>query len=191
MLNPVSGVVVSFFAYAFFGWAWETVYCSLVEKHFERRGFLFGPICPIYGVGAMSAVLLLDWIQNPWLLFAAGALLSTAIELIGAHILLVCFKRRWWDYSHIPGNYKGYICVPATILFGLFSVACVQVIQPALMQVLYVLAPHTLNLMAASFLGLCFVDLICSIDHEPIGVLPLDGAKNRIMYELQNYMYSR
>ncbi|MDY2789073.1 MAG: putative ABC transporter permease [Atopobium sp.] len=191
MINLVSSAVVSFFIYAFFGWVWETAYCSYIEKRFERRGFLFGPICPIYGAGAMGAVLLLGWIGDPFLLFVAGATLATIIELITARALLISFGKRWWDYSHMPLNYKGYICAPATVLFGGFSVACVQIIQPAFMQVFAAVAPHTLSLVAASMLAVCSVDVLCSIERELGLALYLNGAKNRIMYELQNYMYSR
>ncbi|WP_051353807.1 putative ABC transporter permease [Atopobium fossor] len=191
MMNLVSVAVISFFIYAFCGWIWETVYCSFIEKRFERRGFLFGPICPIYGAGAMGSVLILGWIENPVLLFVAGALLATCIEFATARALLIGFGKRWWNYSHMPLNYKGYICAPATLLFGGFSVACVHLLQPALIQSLHVFEPHTLSLVAATLLVLSSVDFLCSVERELGLALYFGYAKNRIMYELHNYIYSR
>ena len=97
------------------GWVWETIYCSIVERRPVRRGFLFGPACPIYGV------------------FVAGALLATVIEYSTGRVLEERFGKRWWDYTGWPLNYRGLICPIASAVFGVFSVLVVFVIEPPLM----------------------------------------------------------
>ena len=72
-----------FFIYAFFGWCIEVVFCGLNEGHFINRGFLNGPVCPIYGVGGVIVVLCLTPIKdNIFLLFVGSALLTSILELI-------------------------------------------------------------------------------------------------------------
>jgi uncharacterized membrane protein len=114
------------------GWVWETVYCSLVERHPVRRGFLFGPACPIYGTGAMAVYVLLGQLKSPLAVFVAGAVLATAIEYATGRVLEERFGKRWWDYTGWPLNYRGLVCPIASAVFGVFSVLVVFVIEPQL-----------------------------------------------------------
>ncbi|WP_130812229.1 putative ABC transporter permease [Olsenella sp. Marseille-P4559] len=114
------------------GWVWETIYCSIVERRPVRRGFLFGPSCPIYGSGAIIVYALLGHIESPFVVFAAGAVLATAIEYATGRVLEKRFGRRWWDYTGWPLNYRGLICPIASALFGFFSVLVVFAIEPQL-----------------------------------------------------------
>lgn len=92
------------------GWVWETVYCSIVERRPVRRGFLFGPACPIYGTGAVAVYVLLGHLESPLAVFAAGSVLATAIEYATGRALEKRFGRRWWDYTGWPLNYRGLVC---------------------------------------------------------------------------------
>lgn len=114
------------------GWVWETVYCSLVERRPVRRGFLFGPACPIYGTGAMAVYVLLGQLKSPLAVFVAGAVLATAIEYATGRVLEERFGKRWWDYTGWPLNYRGLVCPIASAVFGIFSVLVVFVIEPQL-----------------------------------------------------------
>ena len=80
------------------GWVWETIYCSLASRHLERRGMLYGPTCPIYGVSAIVVWLALGWIEDTLLLFLLGCILSTVLEYTSGAMLERRFNRRWWDY---------------------------------------------------------------------------------------------
>jgi uncharacterized membrane protein len=114
------------------GWVWETVYCSIVERRPVRRGFLFGPACPIYGTGAVAVYVLLGHLESPLAVFVAGSILATAIEYATGHVLEERFGRRWWDYTGWPLNYRGIVCPIASAVFGIFSVLVVFVIEPQL-----------------------------------------------------------
>ena len=114
------------------GWVWETVYCSIVERRPVRRGFLFGPACPIYGTGAVAVYALLGWLESPLAVFVAGAVLATVIEYATGRALEERFGRRWWDYTGWPLNYRGLVCPIASAVFGVFSVLVVFVIEPQL-----------------------------------------------------------
>lgn len=108
-----------FFIYAFFGWCIEVVFCGLNEGHFINRGFLNGPVCPIYGVGGVIVVLCLTPIKdNLFLLFVGSALLTSILELITGFALDKIFHARWWDYTDMPFNIGGYICLKFSIYWG-------------------------------------------------------------------------
>ena len=113
-----------FFIYAFFGWCIEVVFCGLNEGHFINRGFLNGPVCPIYGVGGVIVVLCLTPIKdNIFLLFVGSALLTSILELITGFALDKIFHARWWDYTDMPFNIGGYICLKFSIYWGFVCIA--------------------------------------------------------------------
>ena len=96
-----------------------------------NRGFLNGPVCPIYGVGMLGALLLLEPVSgNLLLLFLLGMLLCTLVELIGGWVLERAFHTRWWDYSDEPFNLGGYICLRFSIMWGVAVTFAVRLIHP-------------------------------------------------------------
>ena len=88
-------------AYSFLGWCGEMVYCSIGQRKLcEKRGFLNGLLCPIYGHGALVVLLVLDGrCENPLLTFLLGAVLTSAVEYITSYGMEKLFHMRWWDYS--------------------------------------------------------------------------------------------
>lgn len=134
-------LVLQFFVYAAAGWAVEVVYAALKERRLVNRGFLCGPVCPIYGIGMIAlthtlALLPFTGGDGPgWLeTFVVGAIVTTLIELIGGIILYKLYDTRWWDYSRLPGNIGGYICPQFTLLWGLGSMVMVKLVHPALLR---------------------------------------------------------
>lgn len=107
---------------------------DLVQKHrFVNRGFLTGPILPIYGFGAVS--ILLFTIQVRWsigLIFLCGMAGATVLEYFTGWLLERLFRMRYWDYSNLPLNLNGYICLLASLCWGVFSVLLVRVVHPPL-----------------------------------------------------------
>ena len=104
------------------GWVWETCYCSVVERRLARRGMLFGPSCPIYGVCAIVVWFVLGGVRDTAALFVLGFVLSTALEYCAGTLLERRFGRRWWDYSMFPLNFRGLVCPQASCVFGVFAV---------------------------------------------------------------------
>ena len=120
-----------FLIYSFLGWCVEVSFVAVTSGRVVNRGFLNGPVCPIYGVGMLGALLLLEPVSgNLLLLFLLGMLLCTLVELIGGWVLERTFHTRWWDYSDEPFNLGGYICLRFSIMWGLAVTFAVRLIHP-------------------------------------------------------------
>ncbi|MEE0955406.1 MAG: putative ABC transporter permease [Eubacterium sp.] len=135
----LSQFFVYFIFYSFLGWVWETIYCTIKEKHFANRGFLFGPVCPIYGSCVIVVQLLYrfahGWVNESmplWELFLICAVGSAIGEYGTSWYLEKRFHARWWDYSTLPLNIKGRICLPVTLCFGAAGVVIVRYLLPAI-----------------------------------------------------------
>lgn len=119
--------ILYFFTYAFIGWCVEVAYAAAAEKKFVNRGFLNGPLCPIYGFGVVAVIGFLEpFKSNIVLLYFTSMLLVTALEWLTGFILEKIFHNKWWDYSNIPFNLNGYVCLRFSLIWG---VACVFVIK--------------------------------------------------------------
>ncbi len=157
-------IAAMFFIYSFMGWCIEVIYCGLDEGHFINRGFLNGPVCPIYGAGGVCVILCLTPIKdNLVLLFIGSALLTSAMELITGYLLNRIFHARWWDYSDMPFNLGGYICLKFSIIWGIICVALMTVIHPFVMQLIHII-PEQVGIIAVIVLGAIFIaDVIVTV----------------------------
>lgn len=123
-----------FILYSVGGWIMETLLYMVVQHRVVKRGFLFGPLCPIYGVGAILATLTLyGRIKNIFLLFLIGMVMCTVLEYVTHYVLEKLFHTTWWDYSNKRFNIKGRICLKNSLMFGVGIVLIVKVLQPAIM----------------------------------------------------------
>ena len=156
-------MVIIFALISFGGWVYETIYCSVVEGEFTKRGFLFGPTCPIYGIGALAVWLVLGQISNPFIVFIIGGFLATVIEYSTGLFLERRFKKKWWDYSMFKFNLHGRICPQASAVFGAFSVTSVFVLVPAMLDILMLFSRHTISVMAFIVVTLYFLDTVASL----------------------------
>lgn len=156
-------MVIIFALISFGGWVYETIYCSVVEGEFTKRGFLFGPTCPIYGIGAIAEWLVLGQISNPIIVFIIGAVLATVIEYSTGLFLERRFKKKWWDYSMFKFNLHGRICPQASAVFGAFSVTSVFVLVPTMLDILMIFSKHTVSVVAFIVVTLYFLDTVASL----------------------------
>ncbi len=125
-------IFLYFLWYSFLGWAMETAFCSIQEKRFVARGFLKGPICPIYGVGVlMMIVCLTPLISIPPLFYAAALVSMSAWEYLVGWLLEVTTHMKYWDYSNVPLNLHGRICLPVSLWWGLAAYLVIRLIHPA------------------------------------------------------------
>ena len=159
-MASVSVLIASFAVYACAGWLFESILCSVSEKRFINRGFLNGPVCPIYGAGALAAVLLLGGIDDIPKLFCWGAIICSLIEYATSWGMEKLFHARWWDYSDRFLNLNGRICVPATLLFGFFTTLVVRVIQPALEMLFAAIGQQVLSGLCGIILALFALDTL-------------------------------
>ncbi len=119
-----------FFIYSFFGWIWECCYVSVLEKKLVNRGFLYSPMLPIYGSGALVVLIsTLGVRENLYLVYILGAVGATLLEVVTGYLMEVLFKTRYWDYSDKKYHYRGYICLSSTIAWGFFSIIMVKYIN--------------------------------------------------------------
>ena len=120
-----------FFLYCFLGWVWESCYVSAKQHRWVNRGFLHGPLLPIYGFGAVIILwATLPVRQSLPLIFLLGMLAATALEYVTGAAMEALFKVRYWDYSHQPCNLHGYICLTSSLAWGAFSILLVRVLHP-------------------------------------------------------------
>lgn len=124
-----------FLIYSFGGWVIEVIFHAVALGKVVNRGFLNGPVCPVYGFGVLAVFAMINTLQSSGyqmsdgMIFLFGIILATIVELIAGWLLDVCFHARWWDYSDKPLNFHGYICLEFSIIWGLAIVFVVKVFQ--------------------------------------------------------------
>lgn len=120
-----------FYIYSFLGWVWESSYVSIKSGKLVNRGFITGPLCTIYGCGAVIVYLLArPFSGNLITLFLAGMILATVLEYITAVIMESLFHTSWWNYSKNKFNFQGRICLGASLGWGVFTVILFYIFQP-------------------------------------------------------------
>ena len=153
-----------FFIYSFIGWVVEVVYYGITEGQFINRGFLYGPLCPVYGLGFYAAVWFFEPLKTNFAaIFFGGAFACTLVELIVGIILYQAFHLRWWDYSSYKYNFKGYICLRFYLYWGIACSFGMYMLHPA---VLFLIA-NTPKIVVIVFISICIaillLDLITSV----------------------------
>ena len=153
-----------FFIYAFLGWCTEVSYAALVTGKFVNRGFLNGPVCPVYGFGVVIVLSCLTPLaDNLPLLFLGSVILTSALEWLTGFVLEKLFHQRWWDYSDEPFNLGGYICLRFSVAWGFACMFVVKLLHPTVLLLIR-LIPHTLGLVLLALMGTVMaVDLAATV----------------------------
>lgn len=124
-------VAAWFYLYSFLGWFWESCYVSVKQKKIINRGFVNGPLCTIYGVGAVCVYLILRPLEGNWvILYFGGVALATLLEYVTAVVMEALFHTSWWDYSDKKWNFQGRICLGSSVAWGFFTLLMFWVLQP-------------------------------------------------------------
>ena len=148
-----------FYIYSFLGWLWESCYVSAKEKKLVNRGFVTGPLCTIYGFGAVIVYLILKPISgNILILYLGGVVVPTILEYVTAVLMETIFHTSWWDYSKNKYNFQGRICLGASLGWGVFSVILFYVFQPIVEGIV------SLYSMATGVLLVRIVTLLYAVD---------------------------
>lgn len=164
--DRVCYTVLLLLAYSFLGWCGEMAYCSIGQRRLcEKRGFLNGPLCPIYGHGAIVVLLALDGgCANPVLTFFLGAILTSIVEYATSYAMEKLFRMRWWDYSRYRFQINGRVCLLNSTLFGLASVFLCHFANPPMAQWLAGLFTAGVGVPLAVVLGGVYaVDIVASV----------------------------
>ncbi len=184
---PLCTTPLSRFSYAFLllmtysiiGWCGEMVYCSICQRKLcEKRGFLNGPVCPIYGHGALVVLLCLHGgCKNPLLTFLLGAVLTSLVEYITSFAMEKLFHMRWWDYSQYKFHLNGRICLLNSTLFGLASVFLCHFANPPISAWLAgLLASGAAVPLSLILLAVYLTDIVLSVR----GAIQLGGRLARL-----------
>ncbi len=154
-----------FIIYSFIGWVIEVIYILITKKSLTNRGFLVGPYCPIYGVGALFIVIFLSKYSNyPIGLFVLAIVACSILEYATSYIMEKAFKARWWDYTNNKFNINGRICLETMIPFGIIACLVVYIINPFILKVFSDLPSVLLSVLAIVFAFIFISDLITSFN---------------------------
>ena len=159
-----SEIALLFFIYSFLGWCVEVAFVAVTAGKVTNRGFLNGPVCPIYGCGMIGVLLaLLPVEKNIWLLFLGGMVICSAVELFGGWILDKIFHMRWWDYSDEKFNIGGYVCLAFSFMWGMAVVFAVKFVHHPIMAVVKKI-PFQIQVIIVVVCGVVFVvDMIVTL----------------------------
>ena len=182
----ISKLVISFALYSLLGWACESTYCSIPAKRFINRGFLNGPFCPVYGVGALLVIFLLrPFTQNLLVLFVFGVLVTSVLEYITGFLLEKLFHTTWWDYSKRKFNIKGRVCLRNSLLFGVLSVLLLHFINPFVEKLEAWIPEWALPAIAFVFLFYFITDSVITVR----SILAMNGKLDeleKVLEEIKN-----
>ena len=153
-----------FYFYCLCGWIWESCYVSARQHRWVNRGFLHGPLLPIYGSGAILILFVtLPVKSDPFLLCLTGTAAATALEYATGAAMEALFRVRYWDYSRQRFNLHGYICLTSSAAWALFSWLLVRVIHPPVDRLLGRL-PQSLSIpLAVGLTALFLYDAVLSV----------------------------
>ena len=164
MGQPITLLFLYFIFNSFCGWLWESCYCSIKERHYVPRGFLYGPICPIYGVGFLLMVLFFAPFKNNLVVFYfVAVIVMTSWEYLVGWFLETTTHIKYWDYSDRPFNIKGRVCLEVSLFWGIMSYVAVFFIHPPVAR-LFDRIPDWLQYTACgACLALLAVDTVTTI----------------------------
>lgn len=164
--NSFYEVLWVFLIYAFFGWCSEVAYAALNTGKFVNRGFLNGPVCPIYGCGIVIVVSILTPLkENLIILFFGSLFLTTLLELVVGWGMEVLFHNQWWDYSDEHFNFKGYICLKFSILWGLACTFVMDIIHPIIVKPIRLLPIKIGIVLLVILFGIFITDCIITVSN--------------------------
>lgn len=136
MIETICRYFFWFELYSIGGWVMETLLYVVRDKKFVKRGFLFGPLCPIYGTGAvLLTAIFYGRVTNIFLIFIYGLLVCGALEYSTHFLMEKLFHAMWWDYSSRRFNIKGRVYLNGLLTFGVGSVLLLKVLQPFVIKI--------------------------------------------------------
>jgi uncharacterized membrane protein len=150
--------------YSFLGWCCEVAFAAVRRGIFVNRGFLNGPVCPIYGFGVLIVLLVLEPVkENLALLFFGSMVLTSALEFFIGFIMEQFFHDKWWDYSENPFNIKGYICLEFSLVWGAACVLVVDVIHPMIFKLICAIPERPSLWLMVFFTAVLITDAIITL----------------------------
>lgn len=165
-MEKLATIFLIFLIYGFVGWIIEVIFSYLVETHkLVNRGFLIGPIIPIYGIGAVFLTTFLYKYRNDWIVvFSLSVLACSILEYTTSFLMEKIFKNRWWDYSYMKFNINGRICLETMIPFGIAAIFLIKYAHPQVLNLVNLLPPLAKYITAGVLAALLLADIITSFN---------------------------
>jgi len=183
-------IFYNFVIYAFLGWVYESSYVSINKKTLVNRGFLNGPIIPIYGAGAtLIYISFWQYREQYLLIFVGGMILATLLEYFTSLLMELLFHAKWWDYSHIKFNYHGRVCLSVSLFWGVLSFCIIEFVQPHMVDVLNRIPKTYGQYIAYVILVLITCDLTFTVIHT-LQLNKMLSDLQRIKQEFMDYIES-
>ncbi len=171
--------------YSFFGWVYESILCSITSGTLVNRGFLNGPVCPVYGFGALVVILAFWWEPDirVWNLFFSSMVLTCTLEYLTSWAMEKLFHARWWDYSQYRFNINGRVCLLGAVAFGAFSVLLIKVVHPRVSAFVDGFSPAAITAASAALFLTGAADCMVTVRH----ILALNGRLAEIQAAIDAY----
>ena len=165
-------ILAFFLIYSCLGWCVEVVYAAATTGQLVNRGFLNGPVCPIYGFGMILVLFFLTPLEdNLLLLYLGGVILPSALELVGGWALYKLYRTRWWDYTDKPFNIGGYVCLEFSLMWGVGAMVMVKVIHPTIAALVNLIPP------LVGFVLMCLLYAVYAADVVATAIAASDLAR--------------
>ena len=163
-MNYITFYFIQFIIYSFLGWIFECIHMALTTKEVVNRGFLFGPVIPVYGVGLSLIVTFLSKFKNNFIVFLILSILIIAVlEYLISVILEKIFKIRWWDYSDKKFNLNGRICLNTMTIFIVGATIITYLVHPLIYKILISMSVNFRNFLFGVLLILFIMDVVFSV----------------------------
>lgn len=204
-MEEILHLILLFFFYSFLGWCMEVVLKYIQFHRFINRGFYTGPICPIYGYGAILITLTIQWI-SPFesavgTTFAISFTLCGLLEYFTSYFMEKRFHARWWDYSNKPMNLHGRIWIGNLVFFGLGGIAIIHILNPVLLPFLNSFSLVTKEVVSAAFIAVFAADYVLThfmmkliksgIEHSEADSTEAMNREIRLLLSNRNIFYRR
>lgn len=163
MITTLEHYFLWFLFYSFVGWMYESILVSCQQHRLVNRGFLNGPLCPIYGTGAILGVAILGNVRNPIIIFLISMVGATILEYTTSWVMEQLFHARWWDYSNFRFNLQGRVCLLGALIFGLGGVGVVLGSQPYVEQVTDMIPLPMLHTLVTVLALITIIDLAVTV----------------------------
>lgn len=162
---PFTWAFLIFILFAFIGWCSEEIYVGvLIEHRLINRGFLHGPLCPVYGFGGVVILMLPPFLYNTWVpLFLASMVLCTVVEYFVSWLMEKMFHARWWDYSHYKIQLNGRVCLLNSVLFGFLGLGVIRFVYPYIIKLLNWMGNFVIQVTAECIAIVLVVDLFFTV----------------------------
>ena len=165
-------ILAFFLIYSCLGWCVEVVYAAATTGQLVNRGFLNGPVCPIYGFGMILVLFFLTPLEDDLLLlYLGGVILPSALELVGGWALYKLYRTRWWDYTDKPFNIGGYVCLEFSLMWGVGAMVMVKVIHPTIAALVNIIPP------LVGFVLMCLLYAVYASDVVATAIAASDLAR--------------